>query len=359
MQILAAGAARGAGPGPLLYAGALPAKILLIDEALEKIVDQVPLNTGVPQALRWSYDRKKIFAFTRRQSGIEVVDLASRKVTNHFVLNDGNRRVQLGNSTPDPEDRLLYATITVAVKHSDRFEIEKPRFAVIDLAQRKITRTADLPMIDGRPAGEGGLRVSPDGKFLYSFADNVRIFDTTDFKLVETIELSKPLYPGMERISMNPRDDPNEPPGTVTGIFQSTDPIVHRSIFGIARFDLTRRTFEFTPVGPVATAGMGDLRVAPDGKTGYAVAFQGAVGNRRCEFWVFDMPTRKVVRKVEFDGPVNFGYTLSGNGQQIYLHGTSPYLEIYDAATLRRRKIIELNEDLTGGILVAPRSAAR
>jgi hypothetical protein len=88
------------------------------------------------------------------------------------------------------------------------------------------------------------------------------------------------------------------------------------------------------------------------------VTFEGAVGNRRVEFWVFDMDSRKVLKRVEFEGPVNFGYTLSGNGKQIYVHGSAPAIQVYDAATLRLRKTIDLNEDLTTGLTILPRHAA-
>lgn len=350
--------AQSRGAGALLYAGALPNKILVIDEEQEKVVDEISLETGVPRGLRLSYDKKKIYVFTPEKTGIEVVDLATRKVTNHFVLDEGNRRVRTrGAYAPDPEDRLLYAIITVTVQQIDRFEVEKPKFAVIDLAQQKITRTVDLPTDEPRLGWGANLRVSPDGKYLYAFQDNVLIFDTTDFKLAEKIELSKPLYPGMERINLNFRDDPYEERGTVIGVFNSTDPIVRRSIFGIARFDLDQRTFDFTPVGPAATRGMMGLQVTPDRKTGYAVAFQGEVGNRRTEFWVFDMETRKVTNRLEFDGPVNFRFTLSGDGKKIYLHGTAPHLEIYDAATLQKKRVIDINADMSGGLLVLPARA--
>lgn len=357
LQVAAAGVARAATGGPpLLYMGALPNQVLIFDEDQEKIVDKIQIHTGAPRRLQYSYDRKRIYISTPLKTGIEVFDLATRKMVNHFVLSEGNRRVQLFGFTPDPEDRLLYGSARVAIKQADRFELEKIKLVVIDLAQQKIVRSVEMPMADGRPAAQGEYRLSPDGKHLYSFGDTVRIFDTADFKQVDTIELSRPLFPGMERVNMQLRDDPNESRSTVTGIFNSTDPVVHRSIFGIARFDLAKRTFDFTPVGPASAAGIMGLRLAPDGKTGYSVIFQGDVGNRRCEFWVLDMGTRKVTSRVEFDGPVNFNYTVSGSGKQIYVHGSSPFIEVYDIATLKRRKVIDTAADLMGGILVAPRA---
>ena len=355
LSLLAASAARPApAGGSLFYAGALSKKLIVFDETQEKVVDQIPVETGVPRRLRLSYDRKKIYVSTPLKNGIEVVDMATHKVVNHFVLDEANRRVNFGGHAPDPQDRLLYGSVTISTKQTDRFEIEKPKLAVVDLAQQKIVKTAEAPMVDDRPAVNGAYRVSPDGKYLYLFGEDVRIFDIADLKLLDTIELSKPLYPGMASIGFGFREDPLEDPGTVTGLFNSTDPVVRRSIFGIARFDLNKRIFDFTPVGPSA-GGMFGLQLTPDKKTGYTIASHGDLGNRRSEFWVFDMATRKVIKRVEFEAPPS-GFTLSGDGRSIYLHGSVPVIDVWDAATLKQRKTIDVNADLTTGLLVVPRT---
>jgi hypothetical protein len=86
------------------------------------------------------------------------------------------------------------------------------------------------------------------------------------------------------------------------------------------------------------------------------VTFEGQVGNRRCEFWVFDMASRKVMKRVEFDGPVNFGYTLSGDGKSIYIHGSYPVIEIWDASTLTLRNKIEFDTDLCSQFIIVPKA---
>jgi DNA-binding beta-propeller fold protein YncE len=337
--------------GAMLYIGTWPNKVLVIDEAQGKVVDQIALNTGTPQGLTLSYDKQKIYA-TTWQNGIEVIDLATRKVINHFKLDEGNRTVRLSGFAPDPRDQLLYATIRVTIKQVDRFEIEKPKFAVIDLAQKKITKTFDFPKEYDTPFGfMAGYRVSPDGKLLYVFKEDVLIFDLTDFKQVDKIELSKPLHPGLFPIRIGSGDDPNEEPGVVTSVFNATDSIVRRRIFGIARLDLTTRQLDFTPVGP-ATTGMAGLRLTPDRKIGYTVAFMGSGATRRTEFWVFDIPTRKLVKKLEFESRTRFSFALSGNGKQLYIYSAGPTIEIYDAETLKLQRIITFDGDSTTGLLV-------
>ncbi len=344
-------------PGGLLYVGTWQKQILVIDEAQGKVIDKIQLQTGAPKDIEISTDRKKLFVSTWEKNGIEVVDLAARKVVNSFSLDEGNRKVRFSGFISDPQDQLLYTTIKVAVKQIDRFELEPSKLAVIDLAQKKIIRSAEFPKEENSTfrVYDRGIRVSPDGKSLFLFRENVLIFNTADFKLQDKIELSKPQDPGMERVGMGANNDPSDEPGMMTSVFNATDPVVHRPIFGIARVDLAKRAFDFTPVGP-ATQGMMGLHVSPDHKTGYTVALQeNTPGNRRAEFWVFDMATRRLVNKMEFPGRTRFSFTISSNGNQLYIYGAGPTLEIFDAATLQLQKTIDVEADMTTQLIVMPR----
>lgn len=130
-----------------------------------------------------------------------MFDRTTGKIVNSFRLDDGNRRMWLRSLAPDPEDKLLYTIVNVRTKLVDRFEIELRKLAVIDVAQQKIVKTAEFPE-DERNAfsGMGALKLSSDGKYLYQFRDKILVFDTSDFKLVQKIELSKPAeFNDMER----------------------------------------------------------------------------------------------------------------------------------------------------------------
>jgi subtilisin family serine protease len=80
-------------PGGTLLLGTWPRKILVLEETQGKVVDQ--LQTGTPQGLTLSYDKKTVYVSTW-SNGIEVIDLATRKVVNHFVLDEGNRLITEG-----------------------------------------------------------------------------------------------------------------------------------------------------------------------------------------------------------------------------------------------------------------------
>src|SRR5258708_2450507 len=210
--LFAAAAAFGQAPKTMLYVGSWPGKILAIDESTYKIVKEIPLKTGVPRNAILSNDRTKIVVTTMRDTGIEIVDLATGTVGDSWTLNQGNDKINISGVALDPTDKLLYAITTVRRKLIDRFEIGKPQFSVIDLAQKKVIRTADFPKDEPGVGFRGQYRVSPDGKFLYQFSENILVFNTSDFKLVEKIELQKPQYAGMETIFLQPGDDPHDDP---------------------------------------------------------------------------------------------------------------------------------------------------
>jgi DNA-binding beta-propeller fold protein YncE len=305
-----------------------------------------------------SDDRKTIYASTIEKNGIEVIDVATRKVTNSFLLDEGGKKMRFNAWAPDPTGKLVYMIVRPIEKKIDRFEVGKTQFAIVDLAQKKITKFVDMPggedAVNGGGRG-GALRFSPDGKYLYRMGATITIYDTTtpDFKVVDTIELSKPQFPGIQNVNLGQQLDSFQEPGVLVSLFNSSDPVVHRQIFGIARFDLDKRTFHFTPIGPSA-ASMQGLQITPDHKTGYTVTTNGTGGNKRSEFWVIDIPTGRVLKTQEFDGRARYTFGMSSTGKDLYIYGAGYDIEVYDPATLKLRSVIDLNADQTTGMIVVP-----
>lgn len=139
-----------------------------------------------------------------------------------------------------------------------------------------------------------------------------------------------------------------------TSIFNSADPIVHNRVFGLARLDLATRHVEYNPIGPAPT-GMAGLQVTPDKKSAYTVVANGANGNKRCEFWKFDLTSDRLTQKAEVPCRTRFSFGMSSNGQKLYIYGAGFEIEVYDAATMQLEKTWDLQTDITfGGIAVLP-----
>jgi DNA-binding beta-propeller fold protein YncE len=338
-----------------LFVGTWPRQIQVVDEAKQKVVDHIELQTGTAHGMMISDDQKTIYAFTVEKNGIEVIDVATRKVTNSFLLDEGGKIMRVSAAAPDPSGKLFYLIVRPIEKKIDRFEQGKTQFAIVDLAQKKIVKFVDMPGgEDAAGGGRGGsLRFSPDGKYLYRMGSTITIYDTTDFKVVDTIELSKPQFPGMQNVNLGQQLDGLQEPGVLVSLFISSDPVVHKNVFGIARFDLDKRTFQFTPIGPAA-ASMQGLHITPDHKTGYTVTTNGTGGNKRSEFWVIDIPTGRVMRTQEFDGRARYTFGMSSTGKDLYIYGAGYDIELYDPMTLKLRGVIDLNADQTTGMIVVP-----
>lgn len=344
--------------GGTIFLPGYPDRILVIDEATQKIVDKIPSEIGIPTGVTRSYDRKRIYITSNDNDGVEVIDIASHKVLQHFVLNSENHKFRINGVSPDPEDKILYTVVREVVKQADRYDVGKLKYAAIDLAQQKIVRTADMPPEDqeanGAYYGRSPFHVSPDGKYIYQFRDKITILDSSDFHVVDRIDLAKPDFPELAEIGMGAPLDTLDERGSYVSLFNAEDPVVHRSLFGIAHFDLNTRQFKFTEIGP-APAGMIGLQVAPDRKTGYSVIVNGEHGNRRCEFWAFDIAANKRTMTSEFPCRPRFSFGISSDGRQLYVYGAGFEIEVWDAATLKLEHVMDLQNDVTmGGIIVVP-----
>jgi len=345
----------------LIYLSSWPHQILVFDAVQEKIIDQINLPTDVSQLLVLSADKKKLYASTINDNSIVTIDLATRKVLSTFPVNaDSTHNTRLLGMTADPSGKYLYALGSTVTKLIDHYEVGPYQWMLIDLESHKITKTADFPK-DESLSGFFRLQMkfSPDAKYFYLFVGNIMVFDAKTLGLVKKIDLADPSSPGYTNVAFNPveeetAEDPNEEPGKLTNVFMSTDPYVHRAVFGIAKIDLATLTFDFTPVAPATTLSMTPLLLTPDHQTGYTVAINGGPGNRRCEFWAFDMKTRKLINKKDFEGRNRFSFMLSADGTKIFIYGAGYEITVYDAKTFEFRNNVTLPGDMTSNVIVMP-----
>jgi WD40 repeat protein len=361
---LAAGADAPAAGQQLVYLASWPHQILVFDVAQEKIVDRINLDTDVAQLLTLSADKKRLYAATVKDNSIVTIDLATRKVLSTFPLNTGNRNTRLMGLAADPSGKYLYSLGPTVIKQIDHYDVEPVKLVVIDLENHKISRSADFPKDENlvgywRPQ----MKFSPDGKYFYMFLGDVLVFDSATLQLVKKIDLADPHIPGVANVMFNPveedyAEDPNEEPGKLTNVFMSSDPYVHRTVFGIAKIDLATLSFDFTPVAPATTLSMTPLLLTPDHQVGYTIAIDGSPGNRRCEFWAFDMKTRKIINKKEFQGRNRFSFGLSADGGKAFIYGAGYEIDVYDAKTFELRNNVVLPGDVTSNIIVMPLPAS-
>ena len=334
----------------LLYMGTYAGTVQIFDETTEQKIGDIKLQTGIPRSLTLSQNRNKFYVLDSTLEKVEVVDIATRSSLSTFTLSEGNKKTRIRGLQVDPLERFLILLTRSATKLIDRWEIGDISLQLYDLAQKKITRTIPWPRGEER---EGvNIRFSPDGKLLYFFGDDVLILETQNFTEVDTWALSRPLESGMGRINFGSVDDFNEDPGFFTGLFTIQDPIQNRRIMGIGRVNLVGKTVDFTPIGPAEGV---SFAMAPDRKRGYGLMQQ--IG--RYEFWAFDVENRKLIGRTEFAGRPRMALRVSSNGKLLYVFQAGATIDVYDTASYKLLRTIEMNADQTTGLFVLPRPAPK
>jgi hypothetical protein len=332
-----------------LYIGGWPHRIFVIDEATEKVTGTIEVTTGQPTRMTLSNDRKRFYAVNAVGEEVEIFDLAARKSIDHFSLSEGRKKERIRALIPDPLDRFAVMLVKGAEKKIDRFEISPPSLVVYDLKERKVTRT--IPWPNNEESEFVNIMMSPDGKLLYFFANDVLIYDTTEFKQVDKWELARPVEEGLGRFDFGPTDVTYEEPGFYSGLFVAQDPVQNRRIMGAARVNLAAKSVDFWPIGPARFVG---FSLAPDRKRAYGLLQE--IGHY--EFWTFDLEHHKLGAKTEFNGRPRMALRVSSNGKVLYIYQAGNTIDLYEASTYKYLRTITLDADTTTALFVVPPATA-
>ena len=325
--------------------GGYPDQLQFVDDTTGKVTQKVTLATGLPENIQLSADGSKIYVRTLTTAGLEVIDAKTHQVLSHFSLNTPSSRYRLSGGVPDPTGRFFYLVGKRMDKGIDAYRIGKMQFMVVDMKTQKVVRAVDMDPQDESDY-RSSMAVSPDGKTLFAFFKKVLIIDTADLKVVDRIDLAKPDSPGMQDVNVGGGLETLHDPSKYISLFNAEDPYIHNKVFGIARFDLTRRQFSFQPIGP-APEQMSGLEVTPDGKDGYTVAVNGKLGSQTCEFWHFDLKTNAALGSAPFPCRRRFYFSMSSSGKDLYIYGAGYDVAVYDAKTLKPKADWEMANDIT------------
>ena len=345
----AAAPAKLIGGNGTLYIGGWPNRIFVIDEATEKVTGTIEVTTGQPTRMTLSNDRKRFYAVNAVGEEVEIFDIAARKSIDHFSLSEGRKKVRIRALIPDPLDRFAVMLVKGSEKKVDRFEISPPSLVVYDLKAHKISRT--IPWPNNEESEFVNIMMSPDGKLLYFFANDVLIYDTTEFKQVDKWELARPVEEGLGRFDFGPTDVTYEEPGFYSGLFVAQDPVQNRRIMGAARVNLAAKSVDFWPIGPARFVG---FSLAPDRKRAYGLLQE--IGHY--EFWTFDLEHHKLGAKTEFNGRPRMALRVSSNGKVLYIYQAGNTIDLYEASTYKYLRTITLDADTTTALFVVPPATA-
>ena len=105
-----------------IYVGSYAKRMVVIDEATQRVTAEDPLATGIPWSARRSQDDTRLYIQNADQEHFEIVDLATRKSIDSFTLSEGNRKVRALVFAVDPQHRLMTLVTRTTTKLVDQFE---------------------------------------------------------------------------------------------------------------------------------------------------------------------------------------------------------------------------------------------
>ncbi len=315
----------------------------VIPESTMTVAHRIPFDAGLPVGITLTADRKRLYVQDAPFERMRVYDLTSRALVDSFHLSTGATKVRLMGMGLDPKERFAVFLIKTTTRKPDRFEIGKPTLVRYDLKTHAVTDTIPWPRNQEREFA--GFQFSPDGKYMYLFGDDILVYETDKFTVVDRWMLSQPLQEGMGRFGFGFPESLFEEPGYYTGLFRMTDPVQNRRIMGVARVNLGTRSVDFYALGPDEPVG---FTLAPDRKKAYGL--KQRVG--QYEFWTFDLEGRRVAGRKPFNGRPRMQLLTSTNGQLLYIAGAGSTIDIYEAATLRFLRTVTLDSDMIDVLLV-------
>lgn len=328
-----------------IYVTTYKGVISVIDEATEKLRDEIPVSIGIPIRAAISNDWSRFYVQDATFEKVEIIDRVKKTSLGSFSLSEGKTKTRIWGLQPDPHDRYLILVIKKYTLETDHWEIGPPTLVQYDLTEKKITRTIPWPKGEER---EGvGVMFSTDGKLMYLFGEDVLIYETDTFTEVDKWEVSRPIEPGAGRVGIGGLDPFSDEPGFFTGLFTMQDALQNRRIMGIGRVELAKKKIDFHPIGPARGIG---FAVAPDRKRGYGLLRS----IEEYELWTFDLENYRVLGRMPFRGRPRMGLGVSSSGNIIYIHTAGNTIDLYDAATFKPLRTITLDGDMTGFLLLPP-----
>jgi hypothetical protein len=344
-----------AGPAPppkltagtgTIYLGSYAKKLVLVDEATEKVAGEIPLKTGLAWAVRRSRDSARFVVQSADQEHFEVIDVASRQTLDTFTLSEGDKHVRALAFDVDPQHRVMVLVARTVTKLSDRFEIGAPMFIQYDLKEHKVIRTVPWSTDPEPQYYYLSLRFSPDGKLLYVFSNEILIYDATNLKQIDSWNLSLPNEPGLGRFDLGSMDETNDEPGYFTALFAMEDPVdKRRRLLVVGRVSLGEKSLDFFPIGPAPDRADVSFALAPDRKHGYILLQE----IRHHELWTIDMTGKRLESQVQFEGRPRMALRSSSNGKVLYIYQAGNTIDLYDAAGFKYLRRITLDADMMYG----------
>jgi DNA-binding beta-propeller fold protein YncE len=292
--------------------------IQVIDGDTDAIVADIPIK-GATREASLGADRKFLWVSTNRHL-VHKVDLAeNRVVATVDVSNAGWDRVMFG-FVVNADGRTGYGGFMSRRTDKGDVVIGKPVVAQVDLGTGELLRSVEVPW------GVAHLVSVQGGRTIYAFGQDLYKIDTTgaELRVSETV----PMFD--KGMNILPFWDYAFDNGGVASMNYYTE-----KHMGLLLVDQ-----QSGAVNDVVLKGEPALAysvvLAPDRKKAYAVMD---------DLTVIDLVKKTYAASVPVNEGTSYGVNVSSDGKKVYVAGGGSTLTVYDAATLRPLKVLQMASD--------------
>lgn len=334
-----------------IYLATYEPSLQVLRESDLSVVQKIPMASGVPANIQGlSPDRNTFYMLTIDYETVEVIDRARGASVRTFTLSSGNTRVRIRSMAAHPNGRDMLLMIRRDTKLRDRWQVSEHELVLYDMEAGRIAR--EVPWPDGRPLDAASFTFSPDGRHLYFFMNDVRIYDTETYEPVDRWDYRGALGPGLGDFSFSFPNTYREEPGWHTGPFTVRDPLHNRPLMGIARVNPTLRQVEYKIIGPQESGPRGRLSFSVSADRRRAYGLNQEIDNY--QIWWFDLVEGRGGRATHFPGYPRMEIESSSNGAHIYVYNAGNTIDVYDASTYQYVRRVELDADMIREMWILP-----
>ena len=290
----------------------------VIDGDRDAVVAKIPLRGWTREAAITS--DKKFMYVTANRHLVHKVSLADDKLVATADVNGGGWDRFIFGFAMAPDDRTAYAGMMSRTTRDGEAVVGAPVVAQVDLASGKILRSVEVPW------GVARLVVVKGGQQVYAIGKDLYKIDAAggELRVVETVPMFEKKWNILPLWAYT-----WESGGFVAANYYTPD------FMGLLTID--EKTGE---IGDVPIQGEPVLAysviVTPDRKTAYAVMD---------DLNVIDLQHGKYRRTVPLTEGTNYAVNFSSDGKKIYVGSGGASVTVFDAATLKRLKIVRLSTD--------------
>lgn len=292
--------------------------IQVIDGDTDEIVADIPVE-GWTRESALSADKKYLYVTAKRHL-IHKVDLQANKVVKTVDVNGGGWQRFLFGFDLAPDGKTAYAGMMSRTTKGGEVVIGKPVVAQVDLASGKIVRSLDVPW------GVASLTTVRDGKGVYAIGKDLYKIDVSgkEMKITGTY----PMY--SKKMNFLPFWNYAWENG---GVFMAN--YYTPELMGLLSIDKASGEITDTPLNGIPVFAYSVI-YSPDKKKAYGIMD---------ELNVIDLTTKTYESIVVNHEGTCYGVNVSSDGKKVYAAGGGSTTTVYDTATLKPIKVLQMATD--------------